>query len=167
MENEKLSDILGHDISIESLQQVVDFSAKLYYFMAKKMIEKLGKEEGSKAVEEAIIELGRYRGEKVREKVLTAGLDLTMQNEYKFHDLPIGTKLWNAVSKKEGGTQVSEIFHCPFGKVWKDMDAEEIGLLYCAIDYAIWEGYNPDIKFERKKCIFEGDTTCVMTYQEK
>ena len=102
----------------------------------------------------------------MREKVLAAGLALTMENEYKFHDLPIGTTLWDAVSRQEGGRRVSEVFHCPFGQMWKNMGADDLGILYCAVDYAIWEGYNQDIKYERHECIFEGDKTCVMSYKE-
>ena len=166
MENQKLSETLGHKPTTESLQQFADFSARLYYFMARKMIEKLGPEAGPKAVEEAIVDFGRFRGEKVREKVLAAGLPPTMENEYKFHDLPIGSTIWDAVSRKEGDRKVSEIIHCPFGQMWKSMGADEIGLLYCAVDYAIWEGYNTDIKYERHECIFEGAKTCVMSYLE-
>lgn len=165
-EEKNLSEILGHQPSVEALQQFADFTARLYYFMAKKLIEKLGKEEGLKAAGEAVREFGRYRGELVREKVEAAGLPLTMENEYKFHDLPIGTTIWHAVSREEDGNHVSEIIKCPFGRMWKAMDADEIGLRYCDIDYAIWEGYNPDIKYSRSKCIFEGDETCVMHYEE-
>ena len=166
MENQKLSDVLGHGVTTESLQQFADYTARLYYFMARKMVEKLGPEEGKQAIEEAIVEFGRFRGEKVREKVQAAGLPLTMENEYKYHDLPIGTTIWEAFSRFEDGKKVSEITRCPFGNMWKSMNADELGILYCAIDYAIWEGYNPEIKYERHKCIFEGDPTCVMSYLE-
>ena len=166
MENQKLSETLDHKVTTESLQQFADFSARLYYFMARKMVEKLGPEAGSEAIKEAVVEFGRFRGEKVREKVLAAGLPLTMENEYKYHDLPIGTTIWEAVSRKEDDRKVSEIIRCPFGQMWKSMDADELGLLYCAVDYAIWEGYNPAIRYERHECIFEGNKTCVMSYQE-
>ena len=166
MENQKLSETLGHKGETESLQQFADFSARLYYFMARKMLEKLGPEAGKEAVKEAIVEFGRFRGEKVREKVLAAGLPLTMENEYKYHDLPIGSTIWDAVSREDGGRKISEIIHCPFGQMWKSMGADELGLLYCAVDYAIWEGYNPDIHYERYDCIFEDDKTCVMSYKE-
>jgi len=166
MENQKLSETLGHGITTEGLQQFADYAARLYYFMARKMVEKLGAEAGHEAIKEAVVEFGRFRGEKVREKVLAAGLPLTMDNEYKFHDLPIGTTIWDAVSRKEGDRKVTEIFLCPFGQMWKNMGSDDIGILYCAVDYAIWEGYNPDIKYERHECIFEGDKTCIMSYKE-
>lgn len=99
------------------------------------MIDKLGEEEGLNAAKEAIREFGHFRGALVRKKVEEAGLPLTMENEYKFHDLPIGTNIWNAVSSEKDGKRVSEIITCPFGQVWKSMGVEEIGLTYCDIEY--------------------------------
>ncbi len=161
-----LTDMLDGAPSVEALQQFADYTARMFYFMAKKMCDKLGEEAGLEAAREAIAELGRYRGQLVREKVLAAGLPLTMENEYKFHDLPIGSSIWTAYSRHEDGKKVSEITVCPFGQMWKKMGADKIGLCYCEIDYAIWEGYNPDIKYGRSHCIFEGDETCIMSYEE-
>ena len=109
-----LSDILEAKGTDEAVQQFADYTARMFYFMAKKLIEKLGEEEGLKAASEAIREFGRYRGELVREKVLAAGLPLTMENEYKFHDLPIGSKAWTCISSVEGNRHISNITVCPF-----------------------------------------------------
>lgn len=166
-EEKNLGDTLGSTPTVEGLQQFAEFSAYMFYFLANKMLEKLGTEAGSEAVKEAITEFGRFRGEKVREKVLAAGLEPTMDNEYMFHDLPIGSAIWDASSRMDGDVKVSEIRRCPFGNVWKEMKADHIGKLYCPIDYAIWEGYNPDIRYSCDRCIFDGDPTCVMSYQVK
>lgn len=166
MEEKKLSDVLGHTPGEESLKQFAVFSARMFYFMARKMLEKLGPEEGAEAVKEAVVEFGRFRGAEVAGKVKAAGLPLTMENEYKFHDLPIGTKIWDAASWEEDGRHVSDVRHCPFAAVWQEMGAPEIGRLYCPIDYAIWEGYNPGITYTLRTCVFNGDKSCVMSYDE-
>ncbi|MDR2136806.1 MAG: L-2-amino-thiazoline-4-carboxylic acid hydrolase [Synergistaceae bacterium] len=165
-----LGESLGHAADEGALQQFADFSAALYYFMAKTMIDRFG-EEGREAVKEAVHAFGVYRGRRVRRRVLQAGEKPLMENEYKHHDLPIGTKIWEAESEHEGGRQTTKVLKCPFGRMWQAMEkkeacesATEIGRLYCDVDYAIWEGYNGRIGFELQKCIFEGDEYCQMSY---
>jgi hypothetical protein len=145
------------------VEQFAEFSAYLYYFMAKKIIEKFGNE-GKEAIREAINDFGLFRGKRVREKVIKAGLEPTMENEYLFHDLPIGSKAWVAESRKEGNKHITHVLKCPFGQIWKQLGEEKIGLLYCDIDYSIWKGYQPKIKFRLNKNILKGDPYCEMIY---
>ena len=165
-----LGESLGHTADERALQQFADFSAALYYFMAKTMIYRFGKE-GHEAVKEAVHAFGVYRGGRVREKIFQAVEKPLMENEYKHHDLPIGTKIWEAEAEHNGDGQITKVLKCPFGRMWQRMEKEEgcesatkVGRLYCDVDYAIWEGYNDRIGFELQKCIFEGDEYCQMSY---
>ena len=165
----KLGEKLGHAADQEALQQFADFSATLYYFMAKTVIDRFG-DEGREAVKEAVRDFGRHRGRGVRERVLQAGEKPLMENEYKYHDLPIGTAIWEAESERQGQTQVTKVLKCPFGRLWQAMEkeghegAEKIGRLYCDVDYAIWQGYNDRIGFELERCVFDGASHCRMRY---
>lgn len=160
----KLTDELGHEVNLESLQQMADFTSHLYIFLVKKMVANWG-DEGRQAVSEAIREFGRFRGKKIREKVDAAGLEPNMENEYKFHDLPIGTKIWEAEKvDSRGDANITRVTRCPFGQVWKALGEEELGRLYCDMDIAIWEGYNKDITYQLNKCIFSGCDYCEHQY---
>ncbi|MEW5919859.1 MAG: L-2-amino-thiazoline-4-carboxylic acid hydrolase [Bacillota bacterium] len=144
--------------------QLTEYAARLFYHLAGTVVERFG-EEGAQAVRDAIHAFGVERGRRVRHKVEEAGLAVTQENEYKYHDLPIGSSAWQGETRQENNCHITHVTRCPFGNTWKELGANEIGLLYCDIDYAIWEGYQPQIEFQLTKNILKGDPYCEMIYK--
>jgi hypothetical protein len=53
------------------------------------------------------------------------------------------------------------ITECLSAKVFKDMDATDIGyVMCCRPDHAVAKAYSPNIKFKRTKTLMEGDEEC-------
>ncbi len=128
----------------------------LYYHFAKTIINELGDKRGKELILKAVYSYGVERGQVIREKVLAAGLDLTLENFFKFQRLPsLG---WEA--DEEGVT------YCCYAEPWIQRDKQELGKLYCEIDFAKIEGYNPKIRMSRISTILDGEACCKYTYDE-
>ena len=60
-----------------------------------------------------------------------------------------------------------DITRCTFAEMYKQHGLEEFGyLLSCGRDYALFEGFNPDIKFTRTQTIMEGADTCDFCFED-
>lgn len=165
MKQKKLSETLPKTDVDTAVNQFAAFSAHLYYHLAKAVVDRFGKE-GEEAISEGIHAFGKARGERVRDKVLESGLPNTMNNEYLFHDLPIGSTAWEADSWDEDGKHYTNVITCPFAKTWLALggDAVDLGKLYCQVDYAIWEGYNQRIDYSLNTNVLDGAPHCAMCY---
>ena len=128
----------------------------LFYHFAATIMNSLGKEEGTKLVLKAVRAYGHERGTRIKKKVQEAGLPLTHENFNKFSDLPrLG---WDV---DEG-----RILYCAYANPWIIHHREEIGKLYCEVDIAKFQTYNPKIKVIRKQSLLEGDSCCQYEFQE-
>lgn len=127
----------------------------MFYHFANLLVEKLGRDAGMELVKEAVKRFGLERGNKIREKVLGEGLELTLENFNKFSDLPgIG---WGGHNREK---------FCPFAEVWIAKKAESLCKAYCEVDIWKVKGYNPAIKVKRTKWILEGDYSCEYKMEE-
>ncbi|MCD6480350.1 L-2-amino-thiazoline-4-carboxylic acid hydrolase [Candidatus Bathyarchaeota archaeon] len=121
----------------------------LFYHFSKVIIEELGEERGRELIREVIRRFGLERGQRMRERALSMGLEPTLENFHKVSDLPeVG---WGGAPREH---------FCPFAEVWFEKDAIELGKLYCDVDIWKYKGYNPHIEVERKRWILEGDDEC-------
>jgi hypothetical protein len=110
--------------------------------------------------------MGVDRGQRIRRVVDESGLEPNLDNMFKHYDLPIGAG-WKATTEKVGTTQIKAFSYCPLAEVWQELGGDELDALYCDIDMAIIEGYNPDIEIERIESLLNGDGRCVYQYIEK
>lgn len=140
------------------VQRMSKFTALLYYYLTKAMVEEYG--EGARdVIKKAIRAFGLERGRKIAGRVTEAGLDLTIENLDKFYDMPLAEG-WSPNARYEEGRKLSRTEACSFAEIWKEKKWDEIGRLYCDVDPAIREGYNPDISFTSKENLLEGDPFC-------
>lgn len=131
--------------------------AKLYYYMAKEMVDTLGPEEGKKAVERAIDKFGKARVESMKEEAAERGLPL------------MGKATYDAVREMPGIGWTFEpqgVTHCPLNDIWQDFGEEglELARLYCKIDYPLLNGFG--VGLERNACLTDGDSYCQFLYKE-
>lgn len=138
------------DECTKQVRQMGRMFGLLYYHFTKTIIEELGDVAGKKLIQKVVYRYGFERGQTIQQTVEKEGLELTFENLAKHIDLPsLG---WD--SDEEGTT------HCCYAKVWLEKAAEDLGILYCDVDFAVMEGYNPRIKLERLKNVLQGDTRC-------
>ena len=135
----------------EPVGRMAKLMAELYYFMAKKMIDKLGEEKGKEAVREAIAKFGEARAEAIKEEAREKGLELNNETYVKIKDMP-------AVSWEKDADNPSDITYCPMQDMWEQLGANDLGSLYCEIDYILYKAFNID--FERPLCKTSGDSCC-------
>lgn len=135
----------------EPVGRMAKLMAELYYFMSKEMIEKLGEEEGTKAVREATRKFGEARVEVMIEEAKEKGLELTPETYAKIKDMP-------SISWKSDPENPCDMTYCPMHDMWQQLGAEDIGALYCEIDAVMYNKFG--LKFERPLCKTHGDKCC-------
>ena len=131
--------------------------AKLYYYMAKEMIDTLGPEDGKKAIASAIDKFGRDRVASMKAEAAARNLNPMGKATYDaVRDMPgIG---WSFI--KEG------VAVCPFNDVWKDFGQEgmDIGAIYCEIDHVLLNSF--DVGLKRNYVLTHGDDYCQFIFEE-
>ena len=148
------------------VQGLARLAALIFHYLAQEAVETLGSEKGRALVAAAIHNMGVDRGRRIRQVVDEAALEPTLDNMYKHYDLPIGEG-WEGTTEKVGNRRIQTFTYCPMAEVWQELGAEELDILYCDIDMAIIEGYNPDIKIERLESLLKHDGRCVYEYTAK
>lgn len=134
----------------DSVGKMGEVLGTLFAIMADEVIKQCGEEQGRKIVKDAVWRFGFHRGEKIREKVLEAGENITFENFEHFYDIPSNNG-WDADSVLTDASLKEYTRYCPYSKAWKDLGLEDIGSLYCAQDEAMIAGYMKNAEFIRSK----------------
>jgi hypothetical protein len=151
----------------EPLEKMGRIFALLFGHMAKATLDRFG-EEGRQAVIDGIMSFGRQRGRGIRDKVLAQGLSLTIENFYANHDLAhvnAGFEMTLSIGKEWNAEAL--VTRCPFAEVWQEMSQPELGSIYCLVDEAMLEGYNPDLALIRPTTILRGHSSCQFIWRTK
>jgi hypothetical protein len=135
--------------------------ALLHYYFSKTIVEKLGQEEGRVLIKEAIWAYGRHCGQAVREGVEALGLPLTDENYGRVRDLPKYGWESDAVTLPDGEVRPIATF-CPIAAALQELgpEAVKLGRLYCYVDQAKYEAYNPEMEFIHAKNVLDGEPYC-------
>ena len=142
----------------EATEQVVSMCrrlAELYISFAQTLVEELGQEKGRELIRRAIYRYGQGVGERIRQKVEAQGLPLTIENFRKFSDLP--SLVFKGSPLVVEGERRNRVYECSLASVWKEMGEEELGRLYCYVDQAKIEGYNPQFEYVHVKTTLDSD----------
>ncbi len=145
----------------EPVGRMAKLMAQMYYFMAREMIDRLGAEEGKKAVREAIRKFGEARAEVMLEEAREKGLPINNETYTKIKDMP-------SISWEKDPENPADITYCPMHDMWEQLGANDLGSIYCEIDYDLYKAFGID--FERPLCKTSGDCCCrfiVKTPEEK
>ena len=148
------------------LRKSVDAMARalaLYHaIFAREAIAMLGKDQATALVENVVEKFGRERGRRIREEALLAGDALDLHGLNAHYDLPLASA-WAAVRRETG----SDVSFCPMADEWKRIGMTEEGKLYCAVDFAIAEGFSPDLHFSRHSSLMDDEPCCCHRYSRK
>jgi hypothetical protein len=137
-------------------------AAQLFCSTAKSVLERLGENEGRALLKEAIEYFGRERGRRIAERVQALGLPLTFRNWLTYGDID-ANRNFAAQPDVDQGDLVVRVENCTFHQAAQEWGLEDLAGIYCRyVDYAILEGYNPDIKLiledrgqtDRNFCVF-------------
>lgn len=138
--------------------------AQLFATVAKAVIERLGKEEGEKLLKDAVERFGRERGRRIAEQVKAAGKPLTFKNWLIYTDIDT-SRNFQVEPSIEDGDLVAKISNCTFYESAARWGLGDYANIYCTyVDYAILDGYNPDIKLILKQRGPSPQDCCVFRY---
>lgn len=135
----------------EPVGRMAKLMAELYYFMAKELKDRLGEEEGTEAIRHAVTKFGEARAAVMQEEAEERGLPINAETYAIVRDMP-GT------SWEKDPEHPTDIIYCPMQDIWEQLDAQDLGALYCEIDEVLFRSFNVD--FERPLCKTSGDRCC-------
>lgn len=142
----------------------------LHAAFARTLVEELGEEEGKRLIKAAIKRYGKIVGEKTKEAVEEQGWELSPENFGRgpSRTLPrFGNCESSEVIETEDGKKKSRVKGCSMGKVWRELDEEELGSLYCYVDAAKYMYYNPLYKLTHNKTMpLTGGDICEFELKE-
>jgi hypothetical protein len=139
------------------------FAAQLFATMCRFIIKKLGPEEGEALIKEAVEYFGKERGKRIAQTVTSLGKPLSFKNWLIYTD--IAGSNFKAEPEIETGELVAKVTECSFHKAAEKWGMEEYSSLYCKYaDYAILEGYNPDVKLKLEQRHKTGSGHCLFRY---
>ena len=145
----------------ENLQQMMDLQAKMYYYLAKGLIDNFGLP-GDAAVRRAIRRFGWERGKKLRAEHLAKGLEITAFNLFTYYDLPGDARFKRNKLQFTDETRLSETLECTFYDVWKSFpDGNKLGRIYCEeIHHQIFGAYDSAVQTNLATTLTQGDDRC-------
>ena len=149
-----------------SLKQLATHFAKLYINIAREVESRFGND-GKDAIREGLRNFSLERGRNIRKIVQSKNLPLNMDNYYGNFDNSLAEAGFNMNLDLRDWKAEGVVSHCPFAEIWKEMGEEELGRIYCEVDHAMLEGYNPELKLERPENILEGSNNCVFHWSKK
>jgi hypothetical protein len=144
------------------VEQVSRIMAKLYFALAREVVDELGEEKGKALLERAVVAFGRVRGEEMRARAIAAGAELNVANLGKFYDLPREVAWKNEVLRSGPDLVEKKALYCPFAEEWKRLGAraQELGRIYCQQDLSLRLAFNPEFVFEQFTNVLDDDPHC-------
>lgn len=138
-------------------------ASQLFSTMAKHIIEKLGPEEGEALIKQAVESFGRERGRRIAKVVQSKGKPLSLANWLVYTD--ISPENFAAKPSLPDGDLEAKVGNCTFYNAAEKWGLGEYAKLYCKYaDYAILDGYNPDVKLLLEQRQKTGKDHCVFRY---
>lgn len=138
-------------------------AAQLFATVAKHVIRRLGPEEGEKLLKGAIEEFGRERGKRIAETVRKKGRPLSLRNWILYTD--ISPENFGARPAFPDGDLEASVGNCTFIEAAKQWGLADYAKIYCKYaDYAILDGYNPEVTLVLKDRHTTGSDRCVFRY---
>jgi predicted ArsR family transcriptional regulator len=116
--------------------------------------------------EGALEALARWKDDKNREKWRGIAEETGRNDpEYLFRLFTDRVHEYEVVRKDRNTLEVI-VTRCAHAEVFQGSNAADVGMrMICMGDYAVVEGFNPDIKFTRPKTLMDGDECCHFIFE--
>lgn len=150
----------------EAKQNVVimaDRLARFYYWVTQHLIARMGEEQAEAFLKDVMRDYGVETGEIARRNVIEKGMPPTLDNYRHAGDLPsIGWERERMESTPE--STWSKVHYCPFADAWlkRYPGFEKWARIYCNIDTAKYETYDPQCRCTCDSNLLDGDPFCAV-----
>ena len=142
------------------------FAAQLFASMAREVIAEMGQDKGEALIKRAVESFGRERGKRIAERVTGKGKPLSLRNWIIYTDID-GSNFPAKVTFPEGDLE-AHVKNCSFIQAADVWGLRDYASLYCKYaDYAILDGYNPDVHLTLKSRHETGNDYCAFRYRMK
>ncbi len=150
--------------AFRQVKSMITRAALIHYAFAKTLVNELGEKKGKALAKKAIELYGKEVGKRVKNRTLAKGLPLTRDNFQD--DLPdLG---WAEREKVEvQGEKRSRVYTCHLAEVWQELGVPELDRLYCFVDQAKYQAYNPKLQCVHVKNVLDGDPYCELAVRPK
>ena len=146
------------------VQSMITRAALIHYAFTRTLIDELGEEKGKALARKAIRLYGELVGRRVKEKTLAKGLPLIRENFQD--DLPaLGWEDRELIEVE--GEKRARVHTCYLARVWKELGAPELGRIYCFVDQAKYDAYNPELECVHTRNVLDGDPYCELAVRKK
>ena len=157
-------EMISKEEAFSQLKAMITRTALIHYAFTKTILDELGKEKGKELTQKAIRLYGEMVGKKARESALAKGLPTLAENFQ--NDLP--TLGWADREKVVvEGEKRARVHTCYLAEAWKELGVPEIGRLYCFVDQAKYEAYNPELECVHTRNVLDGDPYCELAVRTK
>ncbi len=164
-----LGDVPQKKIEVGTTYQTPGFglAAQLFCCSARRVIDRLGSEEGTAVMKAAVEDFGFERGRHIAQRVKELGLPLSFKNWLIYSDIDSSAN-FGALPSIEDGDLVVKVSDCSFYSAARRWGLEEYAHIYCKhVDHKILAGYNPDIRLILEERQATGKDFCVFRYAMK
>jgi predicted hydrocarbon binding protein len=157
-------EMITKEEAFQQVKSMITRAALIHWAFAKTLIDELGEKKGKALSKKAIGLYGKEVGRRVKERTLARSLPLTRENFQD--DLPdLG---WAEREKVEvEGEKRSRVYTCHLARVWKELGVPELGRLYCFVDQAKYQAFNPKLQCVHVKNVLDGDPYCELAIRPK
>jgi len=145
--------------------QMMQHYGKLYYYMAKEMVETFGPA-GEAALRRAIRNFARDRGATLRRRHQEQGLEVNVKSLAEHYDMP-GSRtsaFKRTFLQLDEDNRVSETYVCQLAQIWEQLGGEaglSLGSIYCQEFHpAMWGEYDERIRTTLPRLLTLGDPCC-------
>ena len=145
----------GQSTEAENVSKMIRRLALLYRHFAETLQEELGHAKAREITRKAIDAYGAQIGREARERNVASRIPLSAANYAD--DLPsVG---WEMSPEMMNGEDMVKVTKCPLADELKEMD-RELARIYCYVDQAKMDAYNPRLVYIHLKNMLDGDEFC-------
>jgi len=157
-------EMISTDEAFRQVKSMITRAALIHYAFTKTIMDELGEKKGKEISKKAIKLYGELVGKQAKKRADERKLPYTKDNFQD--DLPsLG---WHHREKVViDGEKRSRVYTCYLADAWKELGAPEIGRIYCFVDQAKYEAFNPKLDCVHVKNVLDGDPYCELAVREK
>ena len=131
--------------------------------MVEVLKEELGEDQGRELARAVVARYGQKIGRAARARTDEQGLEPSALNYSE--DLP---RLGFDASRVSDVPLTSRVNGCPLAEYWREMGCEEDGAIYCGVDQAKYEAYNPELRcVHQVHCLRDGTDFCELVVDRR
>jgi L-2-amino-thiazoline-4-carboxylic acid hydrolase len=132
--------------------------------LVKAMQAELGEEKANRLVRKALGDLYRRFGEEFWKAKNEPNLGKSVASAFKTYAQD--GALDYRVDEQSQDAFALDVTRCRYAEFYKELGVPELGfLLVCTADFAVAEGFGPDVRLTRTQTIMQGATHCDFRYR--